>query len=99
MAPQEQFSEHKKWLDLANTIEALKAGQKSQSLELILADIRAGKIESAKTECFTNGDKIADRFPEIKKILAEQLFDKNERNPFVLRLPPEDEGDDEESRA
>lgn len=96
MASQEQFSEQKRWFDLANTIEALKGGQRSETLDFILSNLRSGKIELARTECFSNADKIVDRFPKIKEILAEQLFDKNERNPLVFRLPPDTEGDDEE---
>lgn len=84
-------SQNEMWNSLAQRLESVKGSRENRTLDLIIKDIKLGRIDSAKTECFNNGDKIATWFPEAVTLLADELFMKGEKNPFRFTLPSEDE--------
>lgn len=68
---------------LASELRKLKGEKRSQTLDYIIHCLERGKIEQAKIECSTNGDKL-ESFPEVVAMLSAQLFTADEYNPFKL---------------
>lgn len=87
---------NEKWSAFADRLETIKNNRQNRTLELVIKDLKAGRIEDAKTECFNNGDKLTTWFPEAVKLLADELFAEDERNPFRFTLPSEDSDDEED---
>jgi len=58
-------------------------GRGVSCVQSVVAYLRMGRLDEARTICYTDHDKI-DNYPPIMEFIKDNLFDKDEEHPWSV---------------